>query len=107
MQMAGRGAQKDPGTSRVAAAVMLRRGEETLLRVRAEGREVVRLSPVTSARGVRAGDRVLARTGLRASGGPGRMVLDQVTGVRADVARLESGGWVLLENIFGKVVSSA
>jgi hypothetical protein len=84
---------------------MLRRRETVLLRVRAESREMVRLQPLTRADSVRAGDTVLARTGLR-SQGPGRVVLARVTGVRADVARLD-GGWVLLENIFGKVVPDA
>jgi hypothetical protein len=104
--MAGKPTQSGPGTSRTAAAVMLRRGREVWLRPAVESREAVRLAPVRNAAAeVKAGDVVLARTGLR-SQGPGALALERVTGIRADVARLEPGGWVLLENIFGKVVSS-
>lgn len=91
-----------PGASLIAAAVMLRRGEPVLLR--AEGRETVRLRPTPHGAEVTAGDVVLARTGLLPDG-PGRVVLEEVTGARADVVRLDESGWVLLENIFGKVVS--
>ena len=105
--MAGKGNQQSgPGTSRTAAAVMLRRGNEVWLRPDVESRDAVRLRPVRDATAeVKAGDVVLARTGLL-SRGPGRLALERVTGFRADVARLESGDWVLLGNIIGKVVPS-
>jgi hypothetical protein len=104
--MAGQGAaQSRPGASRTAAVAALRRGETVLMRMGADLRsEVVRLAPTTRPDGVRAGDMVLARTGLLPDG-PGRLVLEEVKASRADVARLDGSGWVLLENIFGRVVS--
>lgn len=90
--------QSQPGTSRTAAAVELRRGRTVLLRLRPDRSEAVRLTP---ARGnaVWIGDRVLARVGRE-------MRLARVEGCREDggVRLAEVVGWILSENIFGKVV---
>lgn len=86
-----------PGTSRTAAAVELRRGRTVLLRLTPERSETVRLVP---ARGdaVWMGDRVLARVGRQVR-------LARVEGCRGDGVRLDGVvDWVAFENIFGKVV---
>lgn len=99
--MSGKARQRSrAGTSRTAAAAELRRGREVRLLLRPEGPDAVLLRPVQGA-DVRGGDVVLARTGMT---GTGRLELRQVLALRADMARLGGGvGWVLLENIFGRV----
>ncbi len=97
--MAGRGTLLDVGTSLTAAAVTLRRGQPT--RVRVPGHGTLRFQPVRGADDVPEDALVLARSGRRvllAVAGPSR---------RRGAARavlLTGVGWTAIENIFGKVV---
>lgn len=78
---------------------MLRRGREVLLRVDVWKTGSVRLVPVRGPE-VEVGDVVLARAGRR-------VLLSRVTNWRSrgggEELELDSGDWIRLENIFGKV----